>query len=289
MSRQLKNIINSSAFLLAIYLVSFVGRDIEATIYGINAFSFVLITAVSVQVIAFIPSYLLRTEKVYDLVGSLTYIAVVSVAYTSVVNPTTLDTLIFVYVLIWAGRLGTYLFRRVRKDGKDVRFDKAKQHFFWFLQFWMGQALWVSLTACAAVIAILSPEPDTLSTFVIVGAAIWWFGFIYESIADYQKRVFRKSHDPHTEFINTGLWSRSRHPNYFGEITLWTGILIMSLHTITGVEYGVIISPIFVYILLTRMSGVNLLTAIGKKRYGHLPEYQDYLKNTPKLFPKLFS
>ena len=96
MSRQLKNIINSSAFLLAIYLVSFVGRDIEATIYGINAFSFVL-TAVSVQVIAFIPSYLLRTEKVYDLVGSLTYIAVVSVAYTSVDNPTALDTLIFVY------------------------------------------------------------------------------------------------------------------------------------------------------------------------------------------------
>ena len=102
-----------------------------------------------------------------------------------------------------------------KKDGKDVRFDKAKQHFFWFLQFWMGQALWVSLTACAAVIAILSPEQDTLSTFVIVGASIWWFGFIYESIADYQKRAFRKSHDPHTEFINTGLWSRSRHPNYF--------------------------------------------------------------------------
>ena len=110
------------------------------------------------------------------------------------------------------------------------------------------------------------------------------FGFIYESIADYQKRAFRKSHDPHTEFINTGLWSRSRHPNYFGEITLWTGILIMSL-PITGIEYGVIISPIFVYVLLTRMSGVNLLTAIGK-RYGHLSEYQDYLNNTPKLFQK---
>ena len=112
MSRQLKNIINSSAFLLAIYLVSFVGRDIEATIYGINAFSFVLLTAVSVQVIAFIPSYLLRTEKVYDLVGSLTYIAVVSVAYTSVDNPTTLDTLIFVYVLDMGWKIRNILIQK---------------------------------------------------------------------------------------------------------------------------------------------------------------------------------
>ena len=281
MSRQLKNIINSSAFLLAIYLVSFFGRDIEATIYGINAFSFVLITAVSVQVIAFIPSYLLRTEKVYDLVGSLTYIAVVSVAYTLVDNPTTLDTLIFVYVLIWAGRLGTYLFRRVRKDGKDVRFDKAKQHFFWFLQFWMGQALWVSLTACAAVIAILSPEQDTLSTFVIVGAAIWWFGFIYESVADYQKRDFRKSHDPHTEFINTGLWSRSRHPNYFGEMSFWIGLMLFGLAAHPEGWWWIMPGGV----AMTAMFFFVSIPLIDDRSKENRPGYDEHMKKVSAIIP----
>ena len=189
--------------------------------------------------------------------------------------------------MVWALRLGIYLFRRVRNDGKDVRFEKAKRHFFWFLQYWMGQALWVSLTACAAIIAILSPEEDTLPVLAMVGMALWLSGFAIESISDYQKRVFRKENNPNEAFIHTGLWARSRHPNYFGEITLWTGIAVIALNTLTGIEYVTLISPVFVYILLTRMSGVNLLERIADERYGHLEEYQRYKKNTPVLVPKL--
>jgi len=287
MNRQIKNIIAITAFLICIVLINIAGQNIEIEIRGMNAFTFILIIAVLLQVFFFLPSFILKTEKYYDLVGSLTYITTISLAYFSVENKTMIDSIIYFYVMVWASRLGIYLFRRVRNDGKDVRFEKAKRHFFWFLQYWMGQALWVSLTACAAIIAILSPEEDTLPVLAIVGMVLWISGFTIESISDYQKRVFRKENNPSESFIHTGFWARSRHPNYFGEITLWTGIAVIALNTLNGIEYITLISPVFVYILLTRMSGVNLLERIADERYGHLEEYQRYKSNTPVLVPKL--
>ena len=287
MSRQFKNILTILFFLICVAVINTAGQNIELEIRGVNAFTFTLIVAVLLQVIFFIPSFLLKTEKYYDLVGSLTYVTTVSLAYFSVESKTMIDSIIYFYVMVWALRLGIYLFRRVRNDGKDVRFEKAKRHFFWFLQYWMGQALWVSLTACAAIIAILSPEEDTLPVLAVVGMALWLSGFTIESLSDYQKRVFRKENNPSEAFIHTGLWARSRHPNYFGEITLWTGIAVIALNTLTGIEYITLVSPIFVYILLTRMSGVNLLERIADERYGHLEEYQRYKRNTPVLVPKL--
>ena len=287
MSRQVKNIFAITAFLICIALINIAGQNIDLEIRGMNAFTFILLVAVLLQILFFIPSFIFKTEKYYDLVGSLTYVTTISLAYFSVEEKTTIDSIIYFYVMIWASRLGIYLFRRVRKDGKDVRFEKAKMHFFWFLQYWMGQALWVSLTACAAIIAILSPEEDTLPLLAMAGMALWLTGFTIESISDYQKRVFREENNPTEAFIHTGLWARSRHPNYFGEITLWTGIAVIALNTLTGVEYITLISPVFVYILLTRMSGVNLLERIADERYGHLEEYQRYKRNTPVLVPKL--
>ncbi len=287
MSRQFKNILTILFFLICIGVINTAGQNIELEIRGVNAFTFTLIVAVLLQVIFFIPSFLLKTEKYYDLVGSLTYVTTVSLAYFSVETKTMIDSIIYFYVMVWALRLGIYLFRRVRNDGKDVRFEKAKRHFFWFLQYWMGQALWISLTACAAIIAILSTEEDTLPVLAMVGMGLWLSGFAIESLSDYQKRVFRKENNPSEAFIHTGLWARSRHPNYFGEITLWTGIAVIALNTLTGIEYITLVSPIFVYILLTRMSGVNLLERIADERYGHLEEYQRYKRNTPVLVPKL--
>ena len=134
MSRQIKNIIAITFFLICIGLINVAGQNIEIEIRGMNAFTFILIIAVLLQVIFFIPSFLLKTEKYYDLVGSLTYITTMSLAYFSVENKTMIDSIIYFYVMVWALRLGIYLFRRVRNDGKDVRFEKAKRHFFLFLQ-----------------------------------------------------------------------------------------------------------------------------------------------------------
>ena len=289
MKKEVRSALTSIVFLFCIYLLSFLGSNIESTIQSINSFSFLLLLSILVQISFFIPSFLMKTEKLYDLIGSSTYIIVVSISYLSVENKTTTDTIIFLFIILWGVRLGTYLFHRIQRDSEDVRFEKAKRNFFWFLQYWMGQALWVSITSCAAVIAILNTEPNTLSINGIIGILIWLFGFSFEVIADFQKNNFKKAENTHDKFISDGLWSISRHPNYFGEITLWIGIYIISYTSFSGYEYLSIVSPIFVYILLTRMSGINMLEKIADERYGNINSYIEYKNNTPILIPNIFN
>ena len=288
MKKEVRSALISIVFLFSIYLLSFLGTNVVITIQSINSFTFLLLSSVIIQIIFFIPSFFLKTEKLYDLIGSTTYIFVALIAYLSVDNKTTTDTILLFFVIIWGTRLGTYLFKRIQRDSEDVRFEKAKRNFFWFLQYWMGQALWVSITSCAAVIAILKPESNTLNIYGYIGIIFWIFGFTFEVIADLQKNNFKKSQNTTQNYISTGLWSKSRHPNYFGEITLWVGMYIISLSSFSGIEYLTIISPIFVYILLTRMSGINMLEKIADERYGHLDEYLEYKEKTPILVPYKF-
>jgi len=289
MTKQTQNIINVSLTLLAIYLYSFTANNIETEILGFNSFKFLISMAVLIQFVIFLPSFLFQTEKFYDLTGSLTYISVTSIAYFSLENPSTIDTILYLYVIVWAGRLGIFLFRRINKDGKDERFDKAKKKFFWFLQYWMGQAAWVVFTAGASILAILSPVEAELEVLAFIGIFLWWSGFLIEVISDYQKRKFRETSDPKTEFISTGLWARSRHPNYFGEITLWVGMAVISLSSLSGIEYvTAVVSPLFVYLLLRKAEGVPMLERIADERYGELSDYQEYKANTPVLMMKIF-
>ena len=289
MAKQTQNIINVSLTLLAIYLYSFTANNIETEILGFNSFKFLISMAVLIQFVIFLPSFLFQTEKFYDLTGSLTYISVTSIAYFSLDNPTTIDTILYLYVIVWAGRLGIFLFRRINKDGKDERFDKAKKKFFWFLQYWMGQASWVVFTAGASILAILSPVEAELEVLAFIGIFLWWSGFLIEVISDYQKRKFRETSDPKTMFISTGLWAKSRHPNYFGEITLWVGMAVISLSSLSGIEYvTAIVSPVFIYLLLVKLEGVPMLERIADERYGELPDYQEYKANTPVLMMKIF-
>ena len=289
MAKQTQNIINVSLTLLAIYLYSFTANNIETEILGFNSFKFLISMAVLIQFAIFLPSFLFQTEKFYDLTGSLTFISVTSIAYFSLDDPTTIDTILYLYVIVWAGRLGIFLFRRINKDGKDERFDKAKKKFFWFLQYWMGQAAWVVFTAGASILAILSPVEAELEVLAIIGIFLWWSGFLIEVISDYQKRKFRETSDPKTEFISNGLWARSRHPNYFGEITLWVGMAVISLSSLSGIEYvTAVVSPLFVYLLLRKAEGVPMLERIADERYGELSDYQEYKANTPVLMMKIF-
>ncbi len=289
MTKEIRSVLITIVFLIFIYLLSFLGTGIDIEIKTFNAFNYLLGLSVVIQILFFIPSFLFKTEKLYDLIGSSTYLIVISYAYFSIDDKSVTDTLLFIFISTWAVRLGTYLFTRINRDKEDVRFEKAKKNFFWFLQYWMGQALWVSITSCAAVIAILKNENNSLNIFLILGSIVWIGGFTIEVIADLQKNKFKKIQDTNNKFISTGLWSKSRHPNYFGEISLWVGIYIISVPSFTGIEYLTLISPIFVCILLTRMSGINMLEKIADQRYGNLPEYQEYKKNTPVLIPYKFN
>ena len=121
--------------------------------------------------------------------------------------------------------------------------------------------------------------------YFISGFILWSFGFIIEIIADQQKKKCKLDEENKDKFISSGLWSISRHPNYVGEITLWFGISIISFPILEGWQFITLISPIFVYLLLTKVSGVNMLEKRSDDQWGNQSEYQEYKKNTPVLFP----
>ena len=191
-------------------------------------------------------------------------------------------------IFIWAARLGSFLLRRIHAAGGDQRFDQIKVSSSRFFVAWTLQGTWVVMTSCAAVTAILSPEQPPLGPVYIVGAVMWGTVFTIEVIADRQKSRFRADPANADRFINVGLWARSRHPNYFGEILLWAGIAVMVIPYLSGTQWVVMLSPLFVYALLTRVSGIPTLARRGQQLWGDDPDYQAYLKNTPTLLPRFF-
>lgn len=235
--------------------------------------------------VVFIPSYLFQTEHYFDLVGSVSYISAVTLAAAFHPDLDSRGLLLCVLIAIWAARLGSFLFSRVKKAGLDRRFTEIKTRFFRFLFTWTLGGAWVFITMAAGLAAITSQNQQAPGLFVWIGLSLWLCGFAIEVIADRQKTVFRKDPANAEKFITTGLWAYSRHPNYFGEILLWLGITIIAVPALAGWQWVSIISPIFVTLLLTRISGVPLLEASGRKRWGDDPAYQRYLATTPVLIP----
>lgn len=276
-------------FTAIIFLLSLIVPDTKLEIFDINILQFILFYVWLVQIVGFIFAFIYQTERYYDFIGSLTYSSSALIVYFSLPTKTQTDNVLLIVVLIWSLRLGLFLFRRILEDGHDTRFDKPKQSFFHFLQYWTGQAMWVSFTCIAVYVAMISNEPNTLSPISLIGVFIWIIGFIIEVIADSQKRNFRKDLNNKGRYISSGLWSRSRHPNYFGEITLWTGVSLIALTSLNGIGYVALISPFFVYALLSKGSGIPLLERSADKRWGDELDYVEYKKNTPVLFPKLFN
>ena len=244
-----------------------------------------VLIAFIIQWVLFIPAYLMQTEKFYDLSGSFTYIFIISYVYYK--SDYNLGNLILsLFIIIWAVRLGSFLFFRIQKAGEDKRFKDIKPSPTRFFMTWTLQGMWVSICSACAITAMATSEGILMNKLFFVGAITFILGFLVEVIADNQKTKFRSSPENKNKFITTGLWSYSRYPNYLGEITLWTGVSIMSFSSLSGLQLITLISPVFTYLLLVYVSGVRLLEASGKEKWGHLESYQEYIKNTPTLLFK---
>jgi steroid 5-alpha reductase family enzyme len=270
------------------YLVALAGSQGGAALGSIPVFMIIVGLAFLIQWLVFIPAYIFQTEKYFDLTGSLTYITVTTLALALSRGMDTRSILLWALVIIWAVRLGSFLFGRIRKAGKDDRFDDIKPDFFRFLNVWTIQGLWITFTAAAALVAITSSVRKELDAFAVVGFLVWIFGFAFEVVADSQKSRFNANPANKGKFIQSGLWSRSRHPNYFGEIVLWIGIAVIAIPVLQGWQWVAMISPLFVALLLTRVSGVPLLEKKADKKWGGQADYEAYKKNTPVLIPRLF-
>ena len=240
--------------------------------------------------IAYIPAYIFQTEKFYDLTGSVTYLSVVWFVFLSTYQSISLNfgNLILVLLIsIWTIRLGLFLFMRIHKAGEDKRFRTIKTSASQFFMTFTLSGLWVTLCSMCALVAISSPEGLVMNALTYVGIILFIIGFGIEIVADNQKTAFRSIEANKDSFITSGLWSKSRHPNYFGEVLLWFAIAVISYSSLEGLQLITLISPIFTYILLVYVSGVRMLEDMNDKKWADDEQYKSYKKNTPMLFPKI--
>ena len=218
------------------YLLALAGSQGSEEFNGLSLFAVCASVSYLMHWLIFIPSYAFQTEHYFDLTGTLSYLSALAVGFY--LNPTSdpRDILIGLLITIWAVRLGSFLFLRIKKDGKDKRFTIMKTEFVWFLMTWTIGGLWVFLTMAAGLAAITSNETVPLGMPALVGLTLWIFGFTIEIVADKQKRDFKKDTSQENEFITSGLWAWSRHPNYFGEITLWAGLTLIALPVLSTIS-----------------------------------------------------
>ena len=261
---------------------------------SLNGYSAVLYSAaicLGIQWLAWIPASLAKSERYYDLTGGLTYLTVVGFtlwAGSQSESPSARELIVSLLVVIWALRLSSFLYLRIHRAGKDGRFDRLKTSPIRFLVPWTIQGLWVFLTMI--VVIVINSQADSapgLGIWDAIGLLMWLLGFSIEVIADNQKSAFNANSENQGKWIDSGLWSYSRHPNYLGEIMLWTGITCFGISCFSGLERVAWVSPIFIYLLLTKISGVPILDRRGLEKWGNQPEYHKYRENTPTLLPRL--
>lgn len=273
--------------LLFAFGLAWAGSQHGQIVFGLPLFGLCIGLSIVIQWIAFVPAYLLRTEKFYDLTGSFTFLSLIVAALWFGPTPDARSWLLGLLPAIWAIRLGSFLFSRIHSAGTDRRFDDIKTSFPRFLLAWTLQGLWVSFSLAAALAAITSVQNVEMDFWAGAGLLIWILGFGIEVIADYQKSQFRKKAENKDRFIQSGLWALSRHPNYFGEIILWVGVAIIAFPVLQGWQYVTLLSPVFITLLLTQVSGIPPLEERADEKWGGQEDYERYKAETPVLVPKL--
>ena len=286
----MKNPVAQAAMAIPVILfvaaaIAWAGSPGSEVAWGWPVFALCGFFAFVVNWIVFVPSFLGQTERYFDATGSLTYLGLLVFALAVTEASDARAWMLAAMVAAWAVRLGSFLFRRIREDGSDGRFDSIKPSFIRFLMAWTLQGLWVFLTLSCALAAMTSAEKVPLGGWALLGGFLWVTGFVLEAVADNQKRAFRSDPANRDRFITSGLWAWSRHPNYVGEITLWVGVAMVAFPALSGGQYLTLISPVFVFVLLTRISGIAMVERRGLRKWGDDPEYRAYLERTPALFP----
>ena len=287
---RLTTIVVLSVFVIVFLIVSAVGNN-SVSFSGYSAVLYCAVICIGMQWLAWIPASMAKTERFYDIIGGLTFLAVVGFSLWAGAQseaPSLRELIVSLLVVIWSLRLSSFLYFRIHRTGKDGRFDRLKTSPIRFLVPWTIQGLWVFLTMI--VVIVINSQADSapaLGIWDALGLSIWLLGFSIEVIADNQKTAFNSEPNNQGKWIESGLWAYSRHPNYLGEILLWTGIACFGIPCFTGLERFAWISPVFIYLLLTKLSGIPILDKRALEKWSDDIEYQKYRENTPALFPQL--
>jgi steroid 5-alpha reductase family enzyme len=225
-----------------------------------------------------------KTDVVTDLSYSLTF-AVLAVALLFTGGRAAVQLVASLLVVVWAVRLGTFLFRRILRMKVDHRFDEIRDVPLRFARFWLLQALAVAVIMLPVTYLLDRSDAPGFGGWALAGAAVWLVGLLVEAFADAQKSAFKRSERNRGRFVSTGLWRYSRHPNYFGEILVWWGLFLYAVPVLHGAAFAVVSGPLFITLLLLFGTGIPPLERSAAAKYGDDPAYRDYKRRTSILVP----
>jgi steroid 5-alpha reductase family enzyme len=225
-----------------------------------------------------------KTDVVTDLSYSLTFaLLAIVLPFTGAGKPVQLVASLL--VVVWALRLGTYLFRRILRMKVDHRFDGMRENPLRFARFWLLQAITVSVVMLPVSYLLDQDHPSGFGSWSIAGAFVWLVGLLVEAFADAQKSAFRAKDKNRGRFVASGLWRYSRHPNYFGEMLVWWGLFVYVVPVLHGAAFAVVIGPLYITVLLLFVSGIPLVERSADEKYGDDAAYRDYKRRTSILVP----
>ena len=225
-----------------------------------------------------------KTDVVTDLSYSLSFaILAVALPFTGAREAVQLTASLL--VVVWAIRLGGYLFRRILRTKVDHRFDEMRDDPLRFARFWLLQALSVAVIMLPVTYLLDDDDPPGFGAWAVAGVAVWLAGLAIETVADAQKSAFKAKDENRGRFISSGLWRYSRHPNYFGEILVWWGLFAYAVPFLHGWAWTVVIGPVFITLLLLFVSGIPLLERSADEKHGDDPAYREYKRRTSILVP----
>jgi steroid 5-alpha reductase family enzyme len=250
-----------------------------------NPYFLTLLISFGINIFFFIFAAAFKTDKLTDLSYGLSF--VILTLFLLIINPNIqpLQLIVALLIIVWGIRLISYLFIRILKIKKDTRFDKIRNKPLEFVKFWLFQALAVWIILLPASTLLTTEIKTGFSLVSSIGIIIFIIGLTIEAAADWQKFTFKNQPENKNKWIQSGIWKYSRHPNYFGEMTLWWGIFVACSPIFSHWQWLTITGPIFITFILLFVSGIPPLEKRYQKKYTNNQEYQEYKNRTSLLVP----
>lgn len=237
----------------------------------------------------FLVSQIRKRNDLADIAWGLGFVVVALFGISLNTQRSTASIVPVILTAIWGIRLATHIYLRNKNKSEDFRYAAwRKQWGKWFilrslLQVFLLQGLLLLLVVQPVLITSALAKEITVSSWFIAGFIVWFFGFFFEAVGDWQLRVFLKKASSKGKIMDQGLWKYTRHPNYFGEVTQWWGLWLIccASDVTTSLKLIGAAGPLSITVLILFVSGIPLL----EKKYADNKQYQAYAKKTSKFIP----
>ncbi len=252
---------------------------------------YLLLASLAINAVFFVFAAILRTDVFTDITYSLSFAVLSVFLYVSLRPGSTTALATLAMVVLWAIRLGSYLFFRIMHIKVDHRFDDRRNSVVAFGSFWLLQAVsaWIIMLPVTGIVLADGRISEIPVTAFVPFVALFVAGLTLETVADAQKYSFKRRKENEHRFMSSGVWRFSRHPNYLGEIVVWWSLALPGAFVFTGLEWLYFLGPLHITLLLLFVSGIPLLEKSADKKWGGDEAYREYKAGTPLLVPNPFA